>query len=355
VQYDASGTVVQTYSLAGYVDGLKYDPYSGEIWALQNQDGNSTLTLITPGDPTPSAPIPYADPSATRGYDDVVFMNGKVYMSYTNPDPLPAGSGEPTLVQVLNGNNPHNVLHTKPILTDGVMGLNTATDTMQVVPQNDPDSLKLAPNGDLLFSSAADDVIIDVHNPGTPQQTIAFTQVLLPANLTAGTLDDAIIPSASAGTFYLTDTGANQVMAVHATGLNVNDYYVSDGNEFGQVDPTTGVFTPLLTGTPSSAFHGVEFVPDANPQTTGNSEPAVSVNENNDSFTFNPPAGSTAMNTATNTPQNVAQAQDTLHSDHDVAALTQLLAEAPHSDPVGMTGTDALHQTPLGHHDFHLG
>jgi hypothetical protein len=58
------------------------------------------------------------------------------------------------------------------------------------------------------------------------------------------------------------------------------------------------------------------------------------------------------------TPQNVAQVQDTPHPDHDLAAThTQLLAEAPHSDPMGMTGTDALHQTPLDHgqHDFHLG
>jgi hypothetical protein len=219
VQYDGSGIPNPlTYSVPGYVDGLKYDPYTGQIWALQNQDGDSMLTLITLGDPTPSAQIPYDTHSTSRGYDDVVFTNGKVYMSYTNPDMLPMGNGEPTLVQVLNGNNPHNVIHTKPILTDGVMGLNTATGTMQVVPQNDPDSLKLAPNGDLLFSSAADDVIIDVHNPGTPKQTISFTQVLLPDGLLTGTLDDAIIPSVSAGTFYLTDTGGNQVTAVHAPG-----------------------------------------------------------------------------------------------------------------------------------------
>jgi hypothetical protein len=362
VQYDPSGNIVHTYSLAGYVDGLKYDPYSGEIWAMQNQDGNSTLTLINPEDNSASAPIPYTDHSMTRGYDDVVFTNGKVFMSYTNPDPLPAGSGESTLVQVLNGNNPHSVLHTKPILTDGVTGLNTATDSMQVVPQNDPDSLKLAPNGDLLFSSGGDGVIIDVHNPGTPQQTIAFTQVLVPDPNNPGqfvstsSLDDAIKPSASAGTFYLTDTGTNTVLTVHATGLNINDYYASVGSQFGQVDPTTGDFTPLVFGSSSSSFHGAEFVPDANVATSGNPEPAVSVN--NDSFTFNPPAGSTAMNAMTNTTQNTAQAQDTLPPDHASAAtLTQLLAEAPHSDPSGMTGTDALHQTNLDHgqHNFHLG
>jgi hypothetical protein len=119
-----------------------------------------------------------------------------------------------------------------------------------------------------------------------------------------------------------------------------------------QVHPSTGVFTPLLTG--FTSLHGVEFVPDANAQTIGDPKPAVSVK--NDSFTFNTPAGSTAMNATTNTPQNVTQVQDTLHPDHDVAALTQLLAEAPHSDPMGMIGTDALHQTNLdhGHHNFHL-
>jgi hypothetical protein len=201
-----------------------------------------------------------------------------------------------------------------------------------------------------------------VHNPGTPQQTIAFTQVLVPDPNNPGqfvstsSLDDAIKPSASAGTFYLTDTGTNTVLTVHATGLNINDYYASVGSQFGQVDPTTGDFTPLVFGSSSSSFHGAEFVPDANVATSGNPEPAVSVN--NDSFTFNPPAGSTAMNAMTNTTQNTAQAQDTLPPDHASAAtLTQLLAEAPHSDPAGMTGTDALHQTNLDHgqHNFHLG
>jgi hypothetical protein len=40
-----------------------------------------------------------------------------------------------------------------------------------------------------------------------------------------------------------------------------------------------------------------------------------------------------------------------------IFAVTQQPSEAPHSDPMSMTGTDALHQTPLNHgqHDFHLG
>jgi len=48
VQYNLAGSVLHIYSIAGSVDGLKFDPNTGQIWALQNQDANSTLTIINP-------------------------------------------------------------------------------------------------------------------------------------------------------------------------------------------------------------------------------------------------------------------------------------------------------------------
>ncbi len=138
-------------------------------------------------------------------------------------------------MQLTNGNDPDGALKTKPILDFGDKGLNLETGKMEVIPQNDPDSLKLAPNGDLLFASGADQVIIDVQNPGTSHQSVAFTKVQgVPAG--AG-LDDVVKVDASAGTFYLSDTADNRVLTVHATGLNPNDYYASVGNAFGEVDP----------------------------------------------------------------------------------------------------------------------
>jgi hypothetical protein len=86
VQYDKNGSIEHTYTIAGSVDGLKYNPYTGEIWALQNQDGNSTLTLIDPVTHHVTGPLSFANPSATRGYDDVVFKGDKVFLSYTNPN-----------------------------------------------------------------------------------------------------------------------------------------------------------------------------------------------------------------------------------------------------------------------------
>ena len=41
VQYsERTGAIQFQYSIAGSVDGLKIDPVTGVVWALQNQDGN---------------------------------------------------------------------------------------------------------------------------------------------------------------------------------------------------------------------------------------------------------------------------------------------------------------------------
>ena len=232
VEYDRSGHIDQSYSIAGSVDGLKGDPITGQIWALQNQDGNSTLTLIDPEDHSLSQPLHYAVPSSMRGYDDVAFLNGKVYLSYTNPNTMTLG--DPVLVQLTNGNDPDGLLRTSPILRFGDMGTDLETGQTKMIPVTDPDSLKVAPNGDLLLTGGSDDVIK---------------------------------PSASSGTFYLSDTADNGVLTFHATGLNVHDYYASVGDAFGQVDPKTGLFTPLITaanapGMQFGSAHGAAFVAD---------------------------------------------------------------------------------------------
>jgi hypothetical protein len=41
VQYNAvNGAIQSQYTIAGQVDGLKIDPTTGLVWALQNQDAN---------------------------------------------------------------------------------------------------------------------------------------------------------------------------------------------------------------------------------------------------------------------------------------------------------------------------
>jgi hypothetical protein len=270
IQYNPAGQVEFTYEIAGSVDGLKYNPTTGQVWALQNQDGNSTLSLINPKTHAVTGPIQYANQSAVRGYDDVVFKGDRVFLSYTNPSADNSPATAPTLVELVGG---EQALHrgafiTQPILTAASTGVDTVTGQTMTVPQIDPDSLKMAPNGDLIFSSGDGGVIIDVHKPGTANQTVSFTPI---QGVTAGSagLDDVIKPSATSGTFYVADASGDRVISFHISGLNMHDYYGSVGgaqNAFGQIDPKTGVFTPLVSSANLAGFgspHGVSFVPSS--------------------------------------------------------------------------------------------
>ncbi|HEY6268786.1 MAG TPA: hypothetical protein VIX11_10840 [Candidatus Acidoferrum sp.] len=255
VQYDLKGNIEHQFSIAGSVDGLKRDPRTGRIWALQNQDGRSTLTLIGPRAETLRGPFQYAVQSTTRGYDDVVFLNDKIYLSYTNP----TGPDDQTIQLLDNGTNP---LVVTPILRMGATGTDLATGkTNQPTAQNDPDSLKLTPDGDLMLSSGDDGQLIFVERPGTPRQAVSFLTILDPAGNRVHGLDDAVFATAEQGTFYLADTNNNQVLKIEADDLPRGSLYASVGslNVFAKVDQKTGRVIPLLTSVKGP--HGIVFVP----------------------------------------------------------------------------------------------
>jgi hypothetical protein len=284
VQYGLSGHIVHSYDIQGSVDGLKFDPFTEKLWALQNQDGNSTLTIIDPATHQVSTPIAPEVASATRGFDDVVFQDGKVFLSYTNP----ASPSDAVIVSLEGGNHPGGELETNPILTAGATGTNTVTGaTHQAVPLSDPDSLKSAPNGDLLLSSGADGTIVDVHHAGKADQSVSFTEISDGKGGIATGLDDVIKTNASSGTFFLTNTSGNSVESFHITGLNANDYYasVSSLGGFGSVDPTTGKFTLLVA---AAGAHGLAFTPDESALAGDHSHP--NMGDGNEQHGTNPAA-----------------------------------------------------------------
>jgi hypothetical protein len=258
VQYSKEGAVENTYTVAGLADGLKYDPVTGNVWVLLNNDGNATLRFINPATGQVSDPLMYGSgyvygPDSSRGFDDVVFDGKQVFLSETNP----ANPGDPVIVQLLNGTAPFGTLETKPILSLGDTGTNLVThQTNQTLPMTDPDSLKLLPNGDLLLTGEADGTYIFVKDPGTSHQSESFVQ--MPAGFVG---DDAIMPTSHSGTFYISNQGANDVVRVSVKGLNTKDLYadIPSKNELVQINPKTGAITPLVTGL--SAPHGLAFVP----------------------------------------------------------------------------------------------
>jgi hypothetical protein len=255
VQYKLKNAKVRsTYSIPGSVDGLKVDPSTGTVWALQNQDGNSTITLIDPEQHTVSKPIPYAVKSATSGVDDVAFRVDETFLSYTNP----VVPSDPTILLVHNGSNPVVVT---PILEMGATGTDLATGLPnQPTSQSDPDSLRLTPYGDLMLSSGGNAQLIFVSHPGTAIQSVSFLNLLDHAKQPVADLDDAAFATAHKGTFFLADTGHNRVLRISAAELSVGSLYasVSSLNALVAVNLKTGVVTPVVGNLQGP--HGLQFV-----------------------------------------------------------------------------------------------
>ncbi len=246
VQYSTSGAVQNTYTLGGSVDGLKYNPNTGMVWALQNQDANSQLSIINPltrAVSTFTYGAPYPSFSGSRGFDDVAFVGNDVYLSLTNP-----GSASDAVIVKLNNPTPLSPVTFSTVLTQGSLLL------------TDPDSLKSTPAGGLVQTGEGDGALTFINNPGQASQTATSLKLVASAGTTIGSPDDSIYPTATSGIFYLTDTTANTVYALSATGLSTDSLFVNVGDEFGSVDPNTGVVTPIFTGI---GLHGIEFVPTA--------------------------------------------------------------------------------------------
>jgi hypothetical protein len=266
VRYSPAGAVVNTWTIPGNVDGLRIDP-GGLVWALQNNDGNSALTVINP---VTNATTPYAygntytagGNSLSRGFDDVVFLNGQVYLSETNPN---VGT-DPVIVQLTTP------LASPPLQISGILnstfvGVNLATGATASTTISDSDSLILDPAGDLVLTGEADQEIVFVHNPGTVNQTESFVSLLgTGGQPITGFPDDTAFPTATSGTFFVADTGANTVYALAASGLTPGSVYVDVGTEFGVLDTSTGIVTPLFTGV---SPHGVVFVASPEPASFG--------------------------------------------------------------------------------------
>ena len=102
VEYKMDGTVVHTYTVPGHNDGLKVDPVTNKLWAIQNEDANANLVIIDTE--TQFQRLYTFCPAAHGGgYDDLVFRGCKVYVSASNPANNP-NTGPAIVSAKLEGN-----------------------------------------------------------------------------------------------------------------------------------------------------------------------------------------------------------------------------------------------------------
>ena len=270
VQYTLDGKIVRTYSIAGKNDGLKYNPYTGKIWALRNEDANPALTII---DPKTGATTDYTyaqKPAHGGGYDDVVFIYGQTFISASNPTLQPATASTPNgqniYPSVVKARIVGRLIYVTPVLYGNASLTDIATGSTVIAQQSDPDSFKVDASGDLVLDSQADGDLIFINSPDSPNQVGLRLHL---SNDTANqiTVDDTVFPTAPGGTIFVVDTAADTVYAVKSNAYQPGGAYSASDSDgiLGKVDLSTGLVTPIVSGMQSP--HGALFFP-AIPQVT---------------------------------------------------------------------------------------
>lgn len=190
VEYKMNGDVVRTYSVVGHNDGLRVNPRTKKLWALQNEDGNPNLVIINPTNGNRTVytfgPTPHGG-----GYDDIAFRGNDVFLSASNPANNP--NFAPAVVKAtIHG----SVVHVSEALNASAVATNIPTDTPVTLNLQDPDSMIFDPFGDLVLDSQADAELVVVHHLGFTDQSVYRLKLTTKGVPTQ--VDDTIFATSSA-------------------------------------------------------------------------------------------------------------------------------------------------------------
>jgi hypothetical protein len=253
VEYKKNGDVVKTYTVVGHNDGLRVNPQTKQLWAMQNEDGNPNLVIIDTTTGTQTVyrfgPTPHGG-----GYDDIAFRGNDVFLSASNP------ANNPNLAPaVVKATISGSVVNVSEALNASAIATDIPTDTPLTLNLQDPDSMIFDQFGDLVLDSQADGELIVVHHLGYTDQTVHHLGLAL--NGSATQVDDTIFATSTYGTILVSDRDAGAAGIVYAISKNVfapGAAYTATPNSVGSLDFSTGVVTNIATGMVSP--HGMAFI-----------------------------------------------------------------------------------------------
>lgn len=247
VEYKMDGTMVRTYTVLGHSDGLKVDPVTHLLWAIQNEDANARLVIINPETQEQKLFVLGTGPHG-GGYDDVTFRGCQAYISASNPANSP--NTAPAIVSAhFRGNN----VDLEPVLLGNASAIDIPTGATVQLNLQDPDSMTLDPFGNIVLDSQGDQELIIVSDPGSPNQRVLHLPLAyqLPGTpVTPVEVDDTNFATSSQGFILFADKKLNTVFKLTANAFAPGTAYTAaDGGPFvGTLDLSTGLITPIVTG-----------------------------------------------------------------------------------------------------------
>ena len=258
VKYKMNGDIVTTFSVVGHNDGLRVNPKTKKLWAMQNEDANPNLAIIDPE--TGEQKVYTFGPTAHGGgYDDIAFQGDDVYFSASNP------ANNPNLFQAIVRGKIHGTkVDVTEVLNASATAIDIPTD-MPTMPLNlqDPDSMAFNQFGDLVLDSQADGELIIVHHVGDTDQSVYHLGLSL--NGASTQVDDTVFATSTHGVILVSDrdagsAGAGIVYAISKNIFSPGAAYTATPNSVGALDFDTGVITNVVTGLVSP--HGMTFIRD---------------------------------------------------------------------------------------------
>jgi hypothetical protein len=277
----ATGSVVATYSLLGRCDGLTADPGNDRLLASVNEDNNSSLFVIAPGNPVAAHYSYSPDPAevgtdgALNGGTDAISVapDGTVYVAHSNP----AVGLDTTAVFTLT------LQGTTAVLTP-VFGVNDSARIINLVPGGpvtaplgltDPDSNRFFADlrgGTLVQDAQADSKLVfatHLGRGGPELRQLLLTNAGDPTGSQATPQLDDIERVTGPGVLYAVDQQTGKIYAIDTASVEPGTFFVSqpapaagdlpNTPALGVVDVRTGVVTPVdfTLGSPK----GLLFVP----------------------------------------------------------------------------------------------
>ena len=260
VEYSSAGKVKRNLTVTGHNDGLRLDPTTRQLWALQNEDANPNLVLI---DPTTGITVPYtfADkPPHGGGYDDIVFTKGAVFLSASNPTLDAKGNSiGPSIVQATLVAASHTVKVT-PAGSGTPFAVNIPFGTLSQLNLTDPDSMILTPSGEVLLDDQGDGQLVFVG--ASPPRVLPL--------LGSVQVDDTVFATSRHEVLLVADRDANTIYAVTtpvwplggafsaAAAVPATKTTPAFPAYVGELDLTSGAVVPVITNLVSP--HGMAFI-----------------------------------------------------------------------------------------------
>jgi hypothetical protein len=250
VEYAMDGTVLHKMNVKGHNDGLKVDPKTNLLWAMQNEDANPNLVIIDPST-WKSKKYTFAKPAHGGGYDDIAFIGDDVYISASNPSNNP-NTKQAIVKATLVGNR----VAVTPVLLGNAIATDITSGQPVQLNLQDPDSMISDPEGDLVLDSQADAELIFVHHPGFTDQSVFHLALTSGGN--SAQIDDTVLAYSSQGVILVSDRDGETVYSITAPFFGPSEAYSAGPTFVGRLDTHTGVLTPVVSGMVSP--HGMTFI-----------------------------------------------------------------------------------------------